>query len=69
MLNVKNIKKKGSTVEKVIKEILNTCYGKTIQKAVKESIKFINNDNIDRYLEKNAVFIKSAEEFNEKNIK
>lgn len=46
-------KKQDSTIEKVIKDVLNTSFGKNIQKAHKDRVVYVNKDELQKYISKN----------------
>lgn len=66
----KKYKAKDSTVEQVIKMVLNTCYGKTIQKTHKDKIVYIDKEHLEAYCKKNGERIKDiVEDFTNKKAK
>jgi hypothetical protein len=53
------MKKEGNPLQEVYKLIMNSAYGKTLQKSHPEKIEFKNENNIDKFVDKNYNYIKS----------
>jgi len=57
-LKEKNIKyTKGNPLQEIYKLIMNSSYGKCLQKAHPDKVEFKNQDNIDKFVDKNYNYI------------
>lgn len=57
-LKQKNIKyTKGNPLQEIYKLIMNSSYGKCLQKAHPDKVEFKNQDNIDKFVDKNYNYI------------
>lgn len=61
-------KKEKNPVEVIYKLILNSIYGKTIQKPIDNELKFVDNDYIDSYIDKNYQKIVCIDKIDNKSI-
>ena len=56
------MKKQKNALEQIYKLIMNSAYGKTLQKSHPEQIHFKNENDIDKFIDKNYNYIKTYEE-------
>jgi hypothetical protein len=56
------MKKEKNPLQEIYKLIMNSAYGKTLQKSHPESIEFKNENDIDKFIDKNYNYIKSYQE-------
>ena len=56
------MKKQKNALEQIYKLIMNSAYGKTLQKSHSEQIHFKNENDIDKFIDKNYNYIKTYEE-------
>jgi len=59
------LKKQKNELQNVYKLIMNASYGKLIQKAIKSSKKFVESDNLRKYVAKNHKFVDSYRKIND----
>ena len=56
------MKKEGNPLQEIYKLIANSAYGKTLQKSHPEKVEFKNENDIDKFIDKNYNYIKSYQE-------
>jgi hypothetical protein len=56
------MKKEKNPLQEIYKLILNSAYGKTLQKSHPEKVEFKNENDIDKFIDKNYNYIKTYQE-------
>ena len=56
------MKKEKNPLQEIYKLIMNSAYGKTLQKSHPEKVEFKNENDIDKFIDKNYNYIKSYQE-------
>lgn len=56
------MKKEKNSLQEIYKLIMNSAYGKTLQKSHPEKVEFKNENDIDKFIDKNYNYIKSYQE-------
>jgi len=56
------MKKQKNPLQEIYKLIMNSAYGKTLQKSHPEQVEFKNENDIDKFIDKNYNYIKSYQE-------